>query len=295
MPLAVRSYSTRAFTSFGAMLDALGNDTGSPISVVAAAVGVAGPVMAGRARLTNVPWDISVQEIEARCATPRVALLNDLQAMAASVDVLHEDELDVLQVGIADPEGSAAVIAAGTGLGEAFLRRAGKRWQPIPSEGGHADFAARTDDEMRLVEMLRRERGRAEVEQVVSGPGLVNLFRFTHAATPCPVVSTLDAAAVSHAALQRQCPACVHALDMFVAAYGAEAGNLALRGLATSGVFIGGGIAPRIREALRAGGFMQAFVDKAPMHTLLARVPVKVILNPDTGLLGAAVTARQLL
>ena len=205
----------------------------------------------------------------------------------------------MLQEGTPEREGNAAVIAAGTGLGQAYLVRVGGRPQPVPSEGGHADFAARTDRELELVRMLRDQYGRVEVERVVSGPGLVNLHRFTHRGGECPIVGDLsdeDAPAhISQGGMTGRCQFCADALRMFVSAYGAEAGNLALRGVATAGVFVGGGIAPKILRALEDGVFMDAFRGKAPLADLVSRVPVKVIMNPEAGLLGAAVHAEALL
>jgi glucokinase len=153
--------------------------------VDASAAGVAGPVIDNRARLTNVPWDVSASDITARFNTPQVRLLNDLQALANSADWLAADELVTLQKGIARNDGNAGVIAAGTGLGEAYLHRVNGRLQPVPSEGGHADFAPRTDREIELLLMLRQTYGRAEVEHVLSGPGLLNLHRFTHGLNDC--------------------------------------------------------------------------------------------------------------
>jgi glucokinase len=191
-----------------------------------------------------------------------------------------------------------ALVAAGTGLGEALLHRVEGRFVPSPSEAGHSDFPARNDAEMRLTRHLIERIGRAEVEQVVSGMGLVNIHRVTHD-TPCAVVHDLsqhDAPArISKAGLDRTCPGCVRALEMFVDAYGAEAGNVALRVVATGGVFIGGGIAPKIMPALVDGRFLRAFRDKAPFEGLLNRMPVQVILNQDVGLLGAAVYASSLI
>lgn len=228
----------------------------------------------------------------------RAHLLNDLEAMANSAEVLEADEFAVLQDGVARADGNAVVIAAGTGLGEAYLHRVNGALTPVPSEGGHADFAARTDREIDLLNMLRRDYGRAEVEHVLSGPGVLNLHRLTHAGRDCESVRGLapDAApaAITRAGIEGRCPRCVEALAMFVSAYGAEAGSLALRGVATAGVFVGGGIAPKILPALQDGRFMQAFRDKGPMTELVSRIPVKVILNADAGLLGAAVYAQQL-
>jgi glucokinase len=297
-PRASHSYPTNAFPSFGAILDAFARDLGG-VSIDAVAIGVAGPVLANRARLTNIVWDISAEEISARLGVGRVRLLNDLEAMATSVDVLSSDEVALLQEGVPRADGNAAVIAAGTGTGQAYLHRVGGRLRPVPSEGGHADFAARTDREIELVRMLRDVYGRAEVEHVLSGPGLLNLHRFTHRGGECEMlegeVVPENPAQVSQAGLTGRCQACADALRMFVSAYGAEAGNLALRGVATSGLYVGGGIAPKILPALTNGAFMEAFLAKPPMTELLATVPVKVILCNDAGLVGAAVHAQELL
>lgn len=295
-PLASHEYVTGAFGSFTELLDAFARDLSRPLAVDAAAIGVAGPVVAGKATLTNIAWDISTAEIAARLGTARVDLLNDLEAMANSVEVLTPDEFVLLQEGIPRADGNAVVIAAGTGLGQAYLHRVEGRLRPVASEGGHADFAARTDREMELVRMLRDRYGRAEVEQVLSGPGLLNLHRFTHRGGRCDMLEGVDPAdapaRVSQAGMTGRCQGCAEALRMFVSAYGAEAGNLALRGVATSGVYLGGGIAPKILPALRNGTFLEAFLAKEPMSKLLARVPVKVILNAEAGLLGAAVYAQ---
>ena len=296
---ATHSYATTSFSTFGEILDAFWRDVPRPSTIDAAAIGVAGPVMHDRARLTNVDWHIALDEVGARLGTPRVRLLNDLEAMAYAVEFLTADEIAVLQEGEPGQDGAAAVIAAGTGLGQAYLRWVNGRLMPTPSEGGHADFAARNDREMDLVRTLRERHGRAEVEQVLSGPGLVNLHRFTHRGGVCSAVEDVNAAdapaAISRAGLGGRCQGCAEALRMFVSAYGAEAGNLALRSLALSGVYIGGGIAPKILPALTSGVFMDAFLAKAPMAELLSKVPVKVILNPEAGLIGAAICAQELM
>jgi glucokinase len=293
-----RSYVTSDFNSFTEILDAFARDVHKPFSVDAAVAGVAGPVVGDAARLTNIAWDVSAAEIRARFGTSRARLLNDLEAMATGARVLAGDELDTLQEGTARADGNAVVIAAGTGLGEAYLHRVNGTLEPVASEGGHADFAARNDREIELLNMLRRDEGRAEVEQVLSGPGILNLHRLTHDGRDCDAVRGLDStaapAAVTQAGLQGRCPGCVEALSMFVSAYGAEAGNLALRGVATAGVFIGGGIAPKILPALRDGRFIEAFRAKGAMTELVSRMPVMVILNAEAGLLGAAVSAQTL-
>jgi glucokinase len=294
----VQSYATTDFSSFTEIVDAFAREAGMPLTIDAAAVGVAGPVVANRATLTNIPWDISADEIRARVGTPRVQLLNDLEAMANSVEALTSDEVVLLQEGIVHGDGNAAVIAAGTGMGQAYLHRVNGRLRPVPSEGGHADFAARTDREIEMVRMLRDLYGRVEVEHVLSGPGLLNVHRFTHRGGSCEMLEGVDARdappRISQAALSGRCQGCSEALSMFVSAYGAESGNMALRGMATSGLYVGGGIAPKILPAIQSGAFMDAFLGKAPMSELLAKVPVKVILKTDAGLLGAAVYAQEL-
>jgi len=295
---ATRSYETTAYSSFLEILDAFLSDVPPSSPLRAAAFGVAGPVVHDRAKLTNIGWTIGSAEIRSHLDIPHVELMNDLAAMARSIEVLTPEELLVLQEGTPDDQASAAVIAAGTGMGQAFLHRRNGRLVPAASEGGHADFAARTDRELELVRMLRDRDGRVEVEQVLSGPGLVNLHRFTHRGGECAIEIELDSpdapAAISKAGLGGRCQGCAEALRMFVNAYGAEAGNLALRGLALGGVYIGGGIAPKILPAIQSGGFMQAFLDKAPMTDLLMKVPVKVILNAESGLIGAATRANEL-
>lgn len=292
-PSTVRQFVTLDYDSLDAIVAEFLAITPRP-SIEAACFGVAGPVLHGTARLTNVPWVVDSRETSRRFSIARVDLLNDLEAMASSVTVLHADELAVLQKGEPVPGGNAAVIAAGTGLGEAMLHHVGERWYPLSSEGGHADFAARTDREIALLRQVIERAGRAQYEDLLSGPGLVNIHRFTHA-DRCPAVADTTReeapAEISAAALAGQCPHCVEALEMFVEIYGAEAGNLGLRAVATGGVYIGGGIAPHILPALQTGAFIKAFNDKAPMQDLVRRMPVSVILNPRAALLGAAVKA----
>jgi glucokinase len=298
-PIVIHAYTTLDFASLTEVLDAFARDVHQPFALDAAALGVAGPVVDNTARLTNVPWDISAASVTARFGATRVCLLNDLEAMGHSVEVLDGDDFTTLQDGLPVSRANAALIAAGTGLGEALLHRMNGRLVPIPSEGGHADFGARTDRELELVRMLRERHGRASVEHVVSGRGLLNLHAFTHRGGECMATDGVSdeekPAHISAAAMTGRCQGCVEAMRMLATAYGAEAGNLALRGLALAGVYIGGGIAPKILPLLRSGFFMEAFRDKGEMADLVARVPVRVILNPDAGLLGAAVYAQSML
>ena len=291
-------YSTPDFSSFGAQLDALARDLGGMPALDAVVIGVAGPVVGRVARLTNVDWQVDADAIATRTGAP-VTLLNDLEAMAYSVEVLTPAELLVLHAGEPRPDGNAALVAAGTGLGEAALHRVEGRLVAAPSESGHADFAARSEREWGLAQMLTRRYGRATVEHVLSGPGLANLHRFTHDDQPCEGVKGVAAddlpAAITTAGIERRCSRCVDAVTMFVSIYGAEAGNLALRALATAGLYVGGGIVRHILPAIqRDDTFMRAFLAKAPMDGLVQRIPVKLILNADTGILGAAVRAQSL-
>jgi glucokinase len=294
-PVAVTTFVTAEYTTLVHMVVRFLEANGHP-RIEAAGFGAAGPVADGRAVLTNVGWAVAASEIAETFRIPSVSIVNDLQAMAYSVPVLERRELAVLQAGRPDAGGNMALIAAGTGLGEALLHRVDGRLIPSPSEGGHADFSPRTADEVRLMELLTSMYGRAEWEQVLSGPGLVNIHRLTHpdGCEVCdPAVDRpLAPSLISRAALENRCPQCVRALEMFVAAYGAEAGNLALRSLATGGVFLGGGIAPKILTALQRPAFLEAFRGKPPMAALLDAIPVAIILNDQAALLGAAVVAN---
>lgn len=293
----IRSYRTLDFADLGSLcLHFLRETSTSPSDIEAVSVGVAGPITGTRAKLTNVPWVVDLDALRTQLPTSRAHLLNDLEALAWSVTVLAADEIEVLHEGQPDAQGNAALIAAGTGLGIALLPRVDGRLVPRASEGGHVDFAARNADEQTLASALIMEYGRVDVERVVSGPGLATIHRILHphqcaTLTPMPSADDLPAA-ISRAALDAGCPSCARTLDVFVSAYGAAAGNLALTVLATGGLYLGGGIAPRILPALRQPIFMQSFLAKFPMDALISRIPVKVILNPAAGLLGAATYAN---
>ena len=297
--LETRHYPTLEFDALTPMVARFLDRTGATGQVAAACFGVAGPVRANVSILTNVPWEVDGAEIGSRLGIATVRLLNDLEAMACAVPLLAAQELAVIQPGAPVAGGNAALIAPGTGLGEAGLLAVGDRLVPVPSEGGHTDFAARTPRELELVAVLSARRERVALEDVVSGPGLVNLHTFTHRSTRCVSCSLPDEpdrqpAAITAAALDGGCGACVEAFDLFVSALGAAAGNLALRTYATAGLYLGGGIAPQILPALRTGRFLEALVDKGPMRPLLEQVPVSVILEQRAALVGAAVAARDL-
>jgi glucokinase len=299
-PIETRVYATLDFENMSQLVEAFLREMG-PVSIEAVVAGVAGPVHGLEAELTNAPWSANLDEVAERLHC-EAALLNDLEAMAYSVFVLNDDEVVVLQAGEPDPTGNAGLIAAGTGLNASHIQYIDGRHVPSPSESGHADFAARTEDELVFVRDLVRAHGRADVESVLSGPGIENLYRFTHrngrrpAGCPVPVDSDESVASdITASALGNRCARCVDALNMFVSAYGAETGNLALRSMTTAGVYVGGGIAPKILPALQNGLFMTAFLAKPPMDDVLKRIPVKVILNPSAALIGASVKAASLI
>ena len=297
--LETRRYRTLEFDGLTPMVAGFLDGTGATGRIAAACFGVAGPVRANVSRLTNVPWVVDGAQLGRRLGITTVRLLNDLEAMACAVGLLEASELAVIQPGTKIAGGNAALIAPGTGLGEAGLHAVGDRLIPVPSEGGHADFAARGPRELELVGVLSADRGRVALEDVVSGPGLVNLYKFTHRSTRCasgarPDELDLRPAAITTSALAGGCAACVESLDLFVSALGAAAGNLALRTLSTAGLYLGGGIVPQVLPALRSGRFIEALVDKGPMRPLLAQVPVSAILEQQTALVGAAISAADL-
>jgi len=289
---------------FAALEDAIGQflSDGPRVAVDAACVGVAGPVIDGRCTATNLPWVIDEASLAVSVSTERVRLVNDLEATGYGILGLSRSALVPLQTG-APRKGNMVLIAAGTGLGEVLLIWDGRRHRVVGSEGGHADFAPRTDLEMELFRFLRREFGRVSYERVVSGPGLHNVYRFLLASDGSSEPEWLRArmesgdpsAVVAEAALDRDDPRAVQALDLFVSIYGAEAGNLALKALAVGGVFVGGGIAPKIRAKLEDGTFVSAFGDKGRLAPLMATIPVHLALEPRAALLGAAAIARSLL
>lgn len=249
---------------------------------------VAGPVADGTVQTTNLPWTIRSAELAREIGIPDTVLINDFAAVGESLALLGPAELVTLQAGRRDPTGPIALIGAGTGLGQGFLFHDGIRYRVRASEGGHASFAARSDREWRLRTWLAQRLGPVSWEHLLSGRGL-------SAAYQCLSESSApeEPAAISARGLDGSDPAAVEALDLFAAVYGAQAGNLALTVLATGGVYLAGGIAPRVIAKLRDGTFMRAFREKGELEEFLSRVPVQVIMSPDAGLLGAAVVAAR--
>jgi glucokinase len=261
-----------------------------------ACFGVAGPVKDGRCETTNLPWILDARLLAQFLRMERVALINDLEANAYGVPLLRATDLAILSKGQDDARGNAAIISAGTGLGEGGFYWDRRYHHPFATEGGHADFAPRNALETDLLQFLAARYGSVSYERVLSGPGLHNIYQFLRdtgrgeeeawlreemgAADPSAVISKV--------ALDKRSDICIQAMDVFVSLYGAEAGNLALKLLATGGLFVGGGIAPKILKKLDDGSFLQAFTQKGRMKSLLEGIPVRVILNERTALIGAA-------
>ena len=299
-PVVEKRYETTGYQSPGTLLKTFIDDTDSRPSRVV--LGVPGPVRKLPVRAVNLPWLIDPGEISQSIGGGEVHLLNDLQATSYGTQVLGVDDLCALNAGAEDKEGNIAVIAAGTGLGEGGLCWAGDRYQSIASEGGHSTFSPHSDLEIDLWRYLSAQHGHVSWERVVAGAGLAAIYDFLRQRDPGRESAELrDALAqgdrsdtVSRFALAQQSELATEALDLYAYLYGCEAGNLALKLMASGGVFVGGGIAPKILAKLRDGRFMEGFLDKGRMDEAIASIPVQVILNDKTALLGAAYWGAQL-
>ena len=294
IPVLTKSYSSQDFSSLPEVIDRMQRD--HPATIAAAAFGIAGPIVDGRSKLTNLGWEVDGREVAACLHLEAVGLLNDLEATAYGTLRLPKEENVFLQQGKSQPRRAIAVIAAGTGLGEGGLFWDGEGYRAISSEGGHTDFGPRNELEMDLLRFLLKRYARVSYERIVSGPGLQNLYEFFRSREDYAEPSWLrekmaagdPSAIISQAAMEEKDPACIQSLELLVSIYGAEAGNLALKLLATGGVFVGGGIAPKILHRIRQGSFMQAFLQKGRYQDLLRQMPVQVVLNDKTALIGAA-------
>jgi len=269
-------------------------------AVKKACFGVAGPVQNGKCQATNLPWVIDSKDLSRDLKTPNVWLINDLESIGYGLLCLKPDEFYTLNHGKPHVIGNAALIAAGTGLGEAGLYWDGVSHRPFACEGGHADFGPRNELEIDLLRYLRKKFDHVSYERMVSGPGIYNLYRFLVDTgleeEPSwlreKLVKEDPPKVVTEVGLKKQCRICERALEWFISIYGSEAGNLALKFLAVSGVYIGGGIAPKILNAMQSTTFMSAFIDKGRFAPLLSKIPVKIVLNDNAGLLGAAKYAQ---
>jgi glucokinase len=277
--------------------------SGDSHRIEAACFGIAGPVIDGAVKTSNLPWVVDSGELSRALKVDPVHLLNDLEASAYGIFTLENDEFFVLNEGTMRHSGNKALIAAGTGLGQAILHDDGRCFRPLATEAGHADFAPRNGLEIELLRYLIGRFGHVSYERVLSGPGLFNIYSFLKETGQFEEPNWLaerfaaeadDSAVISKAALAHEAEICVKALELFLSMYGAEAGNLALRANSVRGLYVGGGIAPKILDALKDGTFMRAFVDKGRYRDFLAAVPVQVILNERAALRGAAYYAAFL-
>lgn len=305
-------YDSQRYASFEALLAEFLASAGELAGQIeAACIGVAGPVEAladgeQQAQVTNLPWRLDTQRLAAEFSIPRFRLLNDFQAAGYGIETLGANDVLVLQQGQPEERAPRALIGAGTGLGQGFLVWSGDaqsgHYQVLPSEGGHGDFAPGDAQQRELLQFLAQQQPRVSVEDVLSGRGLVNVYRFLAAAHPDEVSARLQqamaendaAAAISDAALQQRDALAMRALELFLRIYGSQAGNLALTCLAMGGVYIAGGIAPRLQQLFTQGAFLAAFHHKPPMAALLARMPVMLVLDTQVGLKGAALMASRL-
>lgn len=270
-------------------------------TISAACFAIAGPITQQQARLTNLPWLISAADLSRKFAIPQVKLINDFEATALGVEKLTQQDLEVLQVGNISEAGMRVVLGAGTGMGVAWMASIGNGYVPFPTEAGHTDFAPTSDLQIELFNFLAAKFGHVSIERVLSGPGLTNIFNFFQQRTNRLQLSSLlelsedEGQLIIQLALEQSHGTAIESLQLFTEIYGAFAGNLALTGLCRGGVYIAGGIAPRILHYLKMGRFIQAFHNKGRFTGLMHEIPLFVILNTQVGLLGAETEAQRLL
>ena len=290
-----KTYPSHDYGSLAEILPQFTRTEGIPVH--SACFGVAGPVRAGRSKISNLPWTIDCKELAAQLKLPTVGLLNDLEAYAYGIDALESKDFITIGPGSEDAEGNRAVISAKTGLGMAGLYWDGFRHHPFACEGGHADFAPREQIQVELMTYLKTKYGHVSCERILSGPGLHDIYNFLRdtkkAEEPGELLEQMRTTAdpsplISRYALEGKYPICDQALSIFVSVFGAEAGNCALRYMSTGGIYIGGVIAAKIAPKMQDGTFMKAFLDKGRMESILKDMPVQIIANDDAGLIGAA-------
>jgi len=300
-PLVVESFASREAPHLENIVEHFLKS--HPASISSACFGIAGPVINGRCRATNLPWVVSEAQMKSRFHWRHVRLLNDLAAAAVAVPLLRRSEQVFLNKGIVQKKGNLALLSPGTGLGQAMLIYKDGVYVPLPSEGGHVGFSPTTEAEIEMWRYLRKKYGHVSVERVLSGPGLVNVYswlrdsgRFEEPLWLKALMKEGDPAkAISENALRRRQALCVESLRSYVSMLGSAAGNLALTSMAVGGIYLGGGIPPKILPALKKGAFLKAFMAKGRFADFLAQIPVRVILNDKAALLGAAHTAFEAL
>ena len=299
-----RRYGSREFPSFDEAIEKFLSDTANEVKnstagrIEAAGFGVAGPVIEHRVKATNLPWIVDGLTLARQLATEHVVLLNDLEATAYSLASMKPSEISVLNPGAPSAQSTQALLAAGTGLGEAILFWNGDRHAVASSEGGHTDFAPRTEREIELLRYMKKRNEFVSVELILSGRGFRTIHEFLDASVRHPSFDGPEADSapeITRLGLEGKCPVCVQTLDLWVAMYGAEAGNLALKVLARGGIWVAGGIAVKIRRKMEDGTFFRAFCEKEKFAALMAQIPIFMVLNEEAPLIGAMSQAGRLL
>ena len=290
-------YESRDFPTFEEIISRFLSDTHAKTegaganAIEAAGFGVAGPVIDHRVKATNLPWVVDAAALRKQLRTQHVVLLNDLGATGYSLALMSPSELSILNRGTPAPQATRALLAAGTGLGEAILFWDGGRHIVASTEGGHTDFAPRTEQEIEFLRYMKMREEFVSVELILSGRGFKSIHTFLDASVQHASFEEPDADAaapeITQLALAGQCPVCVQTLDLWVSMYGSEAGNLALKTLARGGVWVAGGIAVKIRKKMEDGTFFKAFCEKEKFGALLAQIPIQMVLNEEAPLIGA--------
>jgi glucokinase len=290
-------FASKEFAQFDLIVKEFSRQAASHLNadrVLAAGFGVAGPVIDNHVRATNLPWTVDARILERELDVEKIVLMNDLGATGHSIEHLAAEEFSVLNPGRPEPGGTMALLAAGTGLGQSILIWDGARYRIVPSEGGHSDFAPHTEQQIELLRFMRRRYPQVSWELILSGRGFRTLHEFLAPAVKHASFEDPDAdpaPEITRNGLNRSCPVCVETLDLWTGIYGAEAGNLALKVLALGGVYVAGGIAVKIIEKMKDGQFFKAFKDKWKFESVLANIPVSVVLNESAPLMGAAYEA----
>src|SRR5467141_2736916 len=296
-PVFKQRFASKEFAQFERIVKEFSRQAADHLgkeSIIAAGFGIAGPVINGTVRATNLPWIVDTKALIKELDVPHVVLLNDLGATGHSIEHLPPEDFCVLNTGTPEPGGTRALIAAGTGLGQSFLVWDGDRYRVVPSEGGHSDFAPHTDEQIELLKFMRTRYPQVSWELILSGRGFRTLHEFLSSTVKHPIFEDPDADPapfITKTGLSKECPVCVKTLDLWTAIYGAEAGNLALKVLALGGVYVAGGIAVKILPKMQDGSFFKSFRDKWHFTEMLTNVPVSVVLNESAPLIGAAYEA----
>ena len=300
-----KRYGSREAASLDELIDSFLSEVSIDRSETVLSLGVAGPVMENKSITTNLPWTVDGPALKKKMGFKEVGIMNDFMAIACAIPSFSAADLETLNSGRKEEKGPIAVIGAGTGLGEgmAFWCTADERYKVIASEGGHADFAPKNGEEMGLLRWLMKKEAHVSYEKLLSGPGLVNIYQYLVNRGFSPLNKETEktmrggdgAAVIAARGLAGEDKNCVHAIELFASIYGAEAGNLALKVLPTGGLYIAGGIAPKLMEKLKGGGFMEAFLGKGRLSAFLKNIPVYIIGNTEAGLLGALGRAGEIM